>query len=238
MKTLIIIPAYNEESNIRNVIENIRNTCPKYDHLVVNDASKDEMLQVLINEEYNYIDLPVNLGIGGAVQSGYMYAWEKGYEIAVQMDGDGQHDPKYLEGAIKIIEDDQADIVIGSRFIDKQGFQTSVMRRTGIKFLSALINLVCGVKVKDATSGYRIVNRKYISVYSKNYAQDYPEPEAIITAKMNGAKIKEIPVVMKERLEGESSISALDGVIYMIKVSLSIIFFRLTFKKRKENHGN
>lgn len=228
MKALIIIPAYNEEKNIEKVIGSIKKVCPAYDYLIINDASLDNTLSILEKQGLCYLNLPVNLGIGGAVQCGYKYARDNGYDIAIQMDGDGQHNPEYYINAVNILEKDEADIVIGSRFIENEGFQTSFMRRFGIKFLSVLIKLVCGENVKDVTSGYRIINRKFIEYYAEEYAQDYPEPEAIVAAKLNGARIKEIPVVMEERQDGESSISPLKGVLYMIKVSLAIVLYRFT----------
>lgn len=231
LAVLVIIPAYNEELNIINTVMDLKNKCPDYDYVVVNDCSKDNTLQLLKDNKFNYLSLPTNLGIGGAVQCGYMYAAENGYDVAIQMDGDGQHDPKYYPNAVKLIKDDEADIVIGSRFITNEGFQTSFMRRFGIKFLSGLINLVCGQRVKDVTSGYRAVNRKFLEVFAKDYAQDYPEPEAIVVAKLKGARIKEIPVIMREREGGESSISPLKSIVYMSKVSLAILFSRLTVKK-------
>lgn len=232
MKVIIIIPAYNEEKNIRRVIEMINDSCPDFDYIVVNDASTDRTEMVLNEGEINHLSLPTNLGIGGAVQAGYKYARDNGYDIAIQMDGDGQHNPEYYPIAVSLIEDGDADIVIGSRFIEKEGFQTSLFRRIGIKFLSNLIRFVCGERILDVTSGYRIVNRKFIEYYAEEYAQDYPEPEAIVAANLTGGRIFEIPVEMNERSEGESSISPLKSVIYMIKVSLAIFFYRATFKKR------
>lgn len=233
MKSLIIIPAYNEELNIESVIDSISEAGCDYDYLVVNDSSTDGTEEVLNQNSFNYVSLPVNLGIGGAVQTGYKYARDNGYDVAIQMDGDGQHNPEYYKEAVDIIEQGEADIVIGSRFIEKEGFQTSFMRRFGIKLLSIMIKIVCGETVRDVTSGYRIVNRKFIEYFAEEYAQDYPEPEAIVAAKLNGAVIKEIPVIMNEREEGESSISPLKSVIYMIKVTLAIIFYRFTVKRAR-----
>ena len=233
MKSLIIIPAYNEELNIESVIDSISEAGCDYDYLVVNDSSTDGTEEVLNQNSFNYVSLPVNLGIGGAVQTGYKYARDNGYDVAIQMDGDGQHTPEYYKEAVDIIEQGEADIVIGSRFIEKEGFQTSFMRRFGIKLLSIMIKIVCGETVRDVTSGYRIVNRKFIEYFAEEYAQDYPEPEAIVAAKLNGAVIKEIPVIMNEREEGESSISPLKSVIYMIKVTLAIIFYRFTVKRAR-----
>lgn len=232
MKTIIIIPAYNEQNNIRKVVDNLINNYPQFDYIVVNDCSKDNTEKILKENNYSYINLPVNLGIGGGVQTGYKYALENGYDIAIQMDGDGQHDPRFFDEITKIIEREEANIVIGSRFIEKEGFQSTRTRRIGINFLSLLIKLTCGIKVKDVTSGYRAVDKKFIKIYAEEYAQDYPEPEAIVNAAVNKGKILEYPVIMHERASGESSISPLKSIYYMIKVSLSIVLYRLTLRKR------
>ena len=176
---------------------------------------------------------PVNLGIGGTVQGGYVYALKNGYDIAVQADGDGQHDISYLGKLVEPIEKGEADIVIGSRFIEKQGFQSSAGRRFGINFLSGLILVCTGIRIKDVTSGFRAVNRKFIEIYADNYPQDYPEPEAIVAGVMNGAKIKEVPVIMRERAGGTSSINLWKSVYYMIKVSLAVIICRVSFGIRR-----
>lgn len=227
MKSLVIIPAYNEQASIIKVAHKLKSDCPEVDYVVINDCSTDNTLQILKDNNINYVNLPLNLGIGGGVQTGYKYARENGYDIAIQIDGDGQHDTKYLKKVIQPIENGNADIVIGSRFINKEGFQSSGMRRTGIKFLSGLIKVVTGTKVLDVTSGFRAVNRKYIEQYAENYPVDYPEPEAIVMASLNGAKIVEVPVVMKERENGTSSIYAWKSIYYMIKVSLAIILRKL-----------
>jgi len=224
LKTLVIIPAFNEEENILNTVSELKEICPDIDYVVVNDCSSDDTLKICRNNSFNYINQCNNLGIGGTVQTGYKYALNNNYDCAVQLDGDGQHDPKYIKSLISHIEDGSADIVIGSRFINCEGFQSSNMRRFGIKFLSQLIKNVCGASVKDVTSGFRAVNKKYIEYYSRNYAGDYPEPEAIVSAAIHGAKIKEVPVIMRERKAGVSSISPINSAYYMLKVSLCIIF--------------
>ena len=233
MKTLLIIPAYNESENLDRVISNLEATCPDYDYLIINDCSTDETGNICDERGYRHIDLCCNLGIGGGVQSGYIYARDNGYDCAIQIDGDGQHDPEYIRRVAEPIKNGEADIVIGSRFIDKEGFQSTGMRRVGIKFLSRLIRIVCGAKIKDVTSGFRAVNRKFIEIFSTEYADDYPEPEAIVLSKLSGARITEVPVVMKEREGGVSSISPLKSIYYMLKVSIAIIFCRMTVKKRK-----
>lgn len=230
MKVLIIIPAYNESENIEKVVKSVKVSCPDYDYVIINDCSTDTTAQICKENGFNYLDLCCNLGIGGGVQSGYLYAHRNGYDYAVQIDGDGQHDPKYIPELIKALEEQNADMAVGSRFIEKEGFQSSSMRRFGITFLSTLIRFVCGAKVKDVTSGFRVVNKKYIEVFSKDYADDYPEPEAIVAVKLRGGKVIEAPVVMREREGGVSSISPFKSVYYMIKVSLAILLYRITYK--------
>lgn len=235
MKVLVIIPAYNEQESIISVINKLKQDCPEADYVVINDCSKDNTLQVLNENDANYVNLPLNLGIGGGVQTGYKYALKNGYDIAIQIDGDGQHDTAYLSKVIEPIIQGKADIVIGSRFINKEGFQSSGMRRLGINFLSALIRICCGTKVLDVTSGFRAVNRKYIEDYAGEYPVDYPEPEAIVKSSLAGARIMEVPVIMKERESGTSSISPWKSIYYMIKVSLAIIVCRLTNKKGRKS---
>lgn len=232
MKVLVIIPVYNESRNIENVVKNLEITVPQMDYLIVNDCSKDNTVKICEKNSYNFISLPINLGIGGGVQTGYKYALEYDYDIAIQHDGDGQHDSAYIEKVIEPILDGQADIAIGSRFIEKDGFQSSATRRFGINFLSKLIQLCCGVKVKDVTSGFRAVNRKYIEFYASDYPSDYPEPEAIVSASLNGARIQEIPVVMHERQNGVSSINLKKSIYYMVKVSIAIVICRLTNRRK------
>lgn len=230
MKVLLIIPAYNEEENIEKVVNNLKLNHPEYDYIIINDCSTDTTAQICKKNGYNYLDMCCNLGIGGGVQSGYMYAYQNGYDYAVQIDGDGQHDPKYIAQMIDVLTTENADMAVGSRFIKKEGFQSSGMRRLGIGFLSALIRMVCGARVKDVTSGFRVVNRKYIEFFSKEYADDYPEPEAIVAVTLSGGKVVEAPVVMYEREGGVSSISPFKSIYYMIKVSLAILFYKITYK--------
>lgn len=232
-KVLIIVPAYNEELNIKKVIEQCRSKCSGCDVLVVNDCSRDRTEQILKMGECSYISFPLNLGIGGAVQAGYRYAKKYNYDIAIQVDGDNQHDVSYVDDMVRILERGEADIVIGSRFIRREGFQSSATRRIGINFLSGLIWLCTGKKIYDVTSGFRAVNRYFIDFYSDHYPDDYPEPEAIVAAVMHRGIIKEIPVVMKERESGNSSITFRRSIYYMIKVSLAIMISRISFGIRR-----
>lgn len=233
MKILIMIPAYNEEDNILNTIGDLCNCEMDYDYVVINDCSTDKTLEILSNNKCNYLNLPINLGIGGGVQAGYRYAMEHGYDIAVQFDGDGQHVAKYIKDLIAPIVAGQADMTVGSRFIRKEGFQTSAMRRLGISFLSKLINLLCGIKITDVTSGMRAANKKMIAFFANNYAQDYPEPEAILTVGLVGGIVQEVPVEMRERQGGVSSINPMRSVYYMLKVSLALLISRISYGRKK-----
>lgn len=234
MKCLIIIPAYNEATNIEKVINNIVQNYPQYDYVIINDGSTDKTAEVCANAGYQVLNLPINMGIGGAVQTGYRYAKKNNYDAAVQIDGDGQHDVAFLEDMLKLLETGEADVVIGSRFVQKEGFQSSQIRRVGIRFLSILARILTGVQIRDITSGYRVVNRKFIEIYAGDYPADYPEPEAMIIAAVHGGIIKEYPVVMRERENGTSSITFKKSVYYMIKVTLAMLVRRLSFGVRRE----
>lgn len=233
MKRLVIIPAYNEAKNIEKVVDNLLANHPQYDYIIINDGSTDETGRLCREKNYKVLNLPINLGIGGAVQTGYQYAKENEYDVAVQIDGDGQHDVAFLDDMYKVIEEGQADVVIGSRFIDKRGFQSSGIRRAGINILSALVWILTGIRVKDVTSGYRMVNRKLIHIFAQDYPLDYPEPEAIVIASVQGCKVKEVPVIMRERECGHSSINMKKSIYYMIKVTLALIVRRISFGVRR-----
>ena len=231
MRTLVIIPAYNEAENIVNTVNTLTSTCPFVDYVIINDCSKDNTAQICKEHGFNFISLPINLGIGGGMQTGYKYAVENDYDIAIQFDGDGQHNAEYIKELIKPIEAGEADLVIGSRFINKEGFQTSFMRRLGINVLCGVLRLCGKVKISDATSGFRAASRPVIEFFSNYYAQDYPEPESIIAASVSGFKVKEVPVIMNERTAGVSSISSFKSVYYMIKVTLAILIYKLVGKR-------
>ena len=222
LKTLIIVPCYNEQDTIAALYREIREETP-YDVLIVNDCSTDESRAILRQKGIPHLDLPLNLGIGGAVQAGYRYARHFGYDIAVQIDGDGQHDPGQVSALVAPIEQGSADLVIGSRYIDKDGYQSSAMRRVGIKFFKLLIFCLSGKRITDATSGFRAASRKTMRLFDIYYAKDYPEPESNILAIKNKLRVFEIPVTMRERQGGESSIKALQPIYYMLKVSLGML---------------
>lgn len=224
-KVLLIIPAYNEEKNILKTVQTIKEFAPDLDYIVINDGSTDKTGEILDENEINHIDLIENLGIGGAVQTGYKYAYEKNYDIAVQFDGDGQHDVRYVEKICEPIIDGKANMCIGTRYLDKSAskFQSTAMRRLGSRIISFIIWLFCHKKITDATSGFRAADRKLIKMFSTQYAEDYPEPEAIASTLKNKLRIVEVPVSMNERTEGKSSITIWKSIDYMVKVSLAII---------------
>ncbi len=227
MKKLVIIPAYNECKSILKAVDDIKKHAPDFDYVVINDCSTDDTLDICKKYDLNYVNLTVNLGIGGAVQTGYIYAWQYDYDMAVQFDGDGQHDAAYLEMMAGKLLETGSDMVIGSRFIEKEGFQSSGLRRLGIRYFSALLWLLTGKRVTDPTSGMRMVNRDVIRIYAVNYPKDYPEPESVMAILRMGKKVTEMPVVMREREEGTSSIGGLSSVYYMVKVTLAILMERL-----------
>lgn len=198
--------------------------------LFINDNSTDATCEKLMEMNVQFLDNPINIGIGGTVQLGFMYAFEKGFDFAVQMDGDGQHPPKELHKLLQPLLNSEADVVIGSRFIDKVGFQSSTLRRLGINFFSHLNKFLVGASIKDSTSGYRAYNKKAIFELVEYYPDEYPEPEAIVYLTNKGMQIKEVSVVMNERVMGVSSIRQFSTIYYMIKVSLNSIFLHLKMR--------
>jgi len=220
---LIIIPAYNEEGSVGKVIEGIRRHLPRADILIVNDGSKDLTSKKARGYEATVLDLPFNLGIGGAMQAGYKYAYEKGYDIAIQVDADGQHDPKEIPKLLRALNEEKVDMVIGSRFLGDSEFKSSLMRRIGIFIFSRVISTIARQKITDPTSGFRAANRKVIQLFASNYPQDYPEPEAVVLLHQCRLKMGEVPVEMSKRYSGESSITKIRSVYYVVKVLLAII---------------
>lgn len=220
-RVLVIVPAYNEQDCIVETVRRIKET--GYDYVVVNDGSRDNTLKLCRENGINVLDLPQNLGIGGAVQAGHKYAQHYGYDIDVQVDGDGQHDPSYIPQLVKMIEDG-ADLAIGSRFVEEtDGFQSTWLRRVGITWLSGLLKLLTGKIVTDPTSGFRASGRRAIELFCDSYPMDYPEPESIASALKRGLQVRECSVNMLERQGGKSSIGGFSSIYYMIKVSLAIL---------------
>lgn len=231
MKKLAIIPAYNESMNITKTVEDILNNAPGFDYVIVDDCSTDATRSVCRERGFNLLHLPANLGIGGAVQTGYQYARDFGYDIAVQFDGDGQHSAAYLETMVKGLKEKQLDMVIGSRFIRKEGFQSTAFRQLGIRYFSLLIRAVTGHTITDPTSGMRMVNRDLIEFFAVDYPKDYPEPESVCAVLRNGKRVGEVPVIMRQRAGGVSSISPSRSIYYMVKVTLAILMVLLRRKQ-------
>ena len=234
----IIIPCYNESTNIARVIEEVSQFAENLEILVINDASTDETSLAARNaEKATVIDLPANLGVGGAVQTGLKYARSRGYSWAIKLDGDGQHPPEAIQSLLKPLIACEADITVGSRFLGtNSGFRSSFLRRIGIKFFENLGVLLTGQRFTDATSGFRAYNRKAIEFMAVRYPTfDYPEPEELVLASLNGLRLKEVSVSMRDRWSGESTISSSFSVYFMLKVTLAMIFiFFRTPKINKE----
>jgi glycosyltransferase involved in cell wall biosynthesis len=228
-KILVIVPAYNEEGSVGKVVEEVHTHLPQAEVLVVNDGSTDLTSEIAKSKGAIVLDLPFNLGIGGAMQAGYQYAYEKGCDIAIQVDGDGQHDPKETGKLLKALEEKKIDVAIGSRFIGDSEYKSSIMRRVGIAIFSGVISMIVRQRITDPTSGFRASNRKAIQLFASNYPQDYPEPEVVILLHQCHLKMEEVSVGMSERYSGESSITKIKSIYYMVKVLLAI--FVDCFKK-------
>jgi len=221
-RILVIIPAYNEEGSVGKVIEEINTHLPQATLLVVNDGSTDHTSEKADACGATVLDLPFNLGIGGAMQAGYKYAHENGYDIAIQVDADGQHDPKEIQKLLRTLEGDKADVVIGSRFMRDSSYKGSIMRRIGIAIFSGVISMIVRQRITDPTSGFRASNRKAIQLFASDYPQDYPEPEVVILLHQCHLKMEEVSVGMSGRYSGESSITKIRSIYYMVKVLLAI----------------
>jgi glycosyltransferase involved in cell wall biosynthesis len=222
MKILIIIPAYNEEKSIPGVIDDIRSHVPDADIIVVNDGSRDRTEMVARELGVTVLALPFNLGIGGAMQTGYLYAEQNGYDVAVQFDGDGQHVAAEVGALLTPIRQGRADIVVGSRFLKSGEYRPPFFRRIGIWIFSTVLSAILGMKVTDTTSGFRAANRKVIEFFARAYPEDYPEVESLVLLHRAGMAIGEIPVQMRDRTGGRSSITPIRSAYYMIKVLLAV----------------
>lgn len=225
-KVLVIIPCYNEEASLPTVLTNLQSLTLDYDlkPLVINDCSTDNTRAVAESFNVTVLNLPMNLGIGGAVQTGFKYALRNGFDLAIQLDGDGQHPPAEINKLLNSHKETQANVVIGSRFIEGEGFQSSFLRRLGINYFYWLNRMFAGVPVYDSTSGFRLMDKKAIECAATSYPDDYPEPESLIMFAKAGLKIKETPVVMSHRLGGQSSIRRCSSLYYMIKVTIAMFF--------------
>lgn len=223
-RTLVIIPAYNEEATIVSVIENIHASVPDCDIVVVDDGSRDDTASLVCQHGgAELLSLPFNLGIGGGMQTGYKYALRNGYDVAIQCDADGQHPAEEIPRLVARIEDGSADVVIGSRYVADSDYHPSFLRRVGKSLLSRWIDLFIGGGITDTTSGFRAMNRNAIGIVARSYPEDYPEPEVLVILHKHGLKVIEIPVQMHPRQGGVTSIRPHGAAYYMIKVGLAIV---------------
>jgi glycosyltransferase involved in cell wall biosynthesis len=222
-RAVAIVPAHNEAGAIGGVVDEIRAVDPRFDVVVVDDGSTDETAAIAAARGAAVLRLPFNLGIGGAVQTGFRYALEQGYELAVRLDGDGQHDPNELAALLGPIERGEADIVTGSRFAGGEGaYRPPLARRVGIVFFAKLVSLLTRQRVTDTTSGFQALNREGIALFASDYPSDYPEVEATVLVFKHRLRLAEVPVQMRERAAGESSIGLLSSIYYMLKVTLAL----------------
>jgi glycosyltransferase involved in cell wall biosynthesis len=224
-RNLAIVPAYNEADAIAATIASLQRLAPDFDVLVIDDGSADATAERAREAGAEVIRLPFNLGIGGAMQSGYIYARENGYEIAVQVDGDGQHDPRHIHDLLNLLQEDPGlNMVTGSRFLDPEadGYRSSATRRIGIRLFARVVSLITRQRVTDPTSGFRMTDRSGIELFACDYPHDYPEVEAILLMHAHRLRSREAPVVMAPRLTGESTISSTQSVYYMVKVLLAL----------------
>ena len=222
LRRVAIVPAFNEEGNIGRVIDELRTFDPGLDIVVVSDGSSDRTAAVAAEHGAHVISLPFNLGIGGAVQTGFRYAWEGCYDLAVRVDGDGQHDPAQLGGVVGPVLAGEADIVVGSRFTGDSAYRSSAPRRVGIRVLAWVVSAIARQRVTDTTSGFQALNRKAIRLFAADLPHDYPEVEGIVMVIRHHLRLREVPVSMRAREHGRSSIGALGSVYYMAKVLLAL----------------
>jgi glycosyltransferase involved in cell wall biosynthesis len=222
LRRLAIVPALNEEQTVGRVIDEIRAFDPGFDIVVVDDGSTDRTAGIAADRGAHVLRLPFNLGIGGAVQTGYRFAFERGYDFAVQVDGDGQHDPAQLAAILGPVLGGEADLCVGSRFAAGGGYKSSFARRVGIRLFARVVSAIVRQRVTDTTSGFRAVNRKGIALFAADYPHDYPEVEATVMCVKHKLRLTEVPVEMRERGGGSSSITALRSIYYMTKVLLAI----------------
>jgi glycosyltransferase involved in cell wall biosynthesis len=239
MKSIAIVPALNEEGAIGSVIDEIRAFDATFDVVVIDDGSADRTRDVAAARGAHVLRLPFNLGIGGAVQTGFRYAFENGYELAVRVDGDGQHDPAELPKIVQPVLDGAADICVGSRFAGERSYRSSRSRRVGIHLLAWIVSRIIGQRVTDTTSGFQALNRRGIALFAADYPHDYPEVEATVMVAKHRLRLVEVPVTMRERVAGRSSITALRSVYYMAKVLLAIFVnvFRRNAVPLEEGHS-
>ncbi|HEY7207769.1 MAG TPA: glycosyltransferase family 2 protein [Gaiellaceae bacterium] len=222
LRRLAIVPALNEQESVGRVIDELRAFDPGLDVVVVDDGSTDRTAGIAVDSGARVVRLPFNLGIGGAMQTGFRYAFEHGYDVAVQVDGDGQHDPAELPKILAPLIAGEADLVVGSRFTGEGEFRSTALRRVGIRVFAWTVSRIVGQRVTDTTSGFRAVGRRGIALFAADYPHDYPEVEATVMVAKARLRLLEVPVSMRERAGGRSSITTLGSVYYMAKVMLAL----------------
>jgi len=222
-RPLLVVPAWNEAGSLPGLLGALRAQYPQYDVLVVNDGSTDATTEVARVHGATVVELACNLGIGGAVQTGFLYAQRYGYDAVVRVDADGQHPPEAIEHLLRSLDEMHADVVIGSRFLEAGGFRSSWLRRVGISWLGFLIRILTRQRITDCTSGFCAYRHGAVEFLAQHYPQDYPEPESVVLLVRNGFRLVEVPVVMRRREAGRSSIRGLRTVYYMIKVTLAVL---------------
>ena len=224
LKRIAIVPALNEEATVGRVIDEIRAFDPGFDIVVVDDGSIDRTAGIAADRGAHVVRLPFNLGIGGAVQTGFRYAQENGFELAVRVDGDGQHDPAQLGAVVEPVLRGEADIVVGSRYLSSTGgYRSSAPRRLGIRLLGRVVSLLTGQRITDPTSGFQALNGKAIALFAADYPHDYPEVEALVLLLRHRLRLREVPIEMRPRSGGRSSIRTLSSAYYMVKVLLALL---------------
>ena len=222
VRRIAIVPAFNEERNIGRLLAELSSLDPELEVVVVSDGSTDRTASVARGAGAHVVELPFNLGIGGAVQTGFRYAWEGGFELAVRLDGDGQHDPGQLRAVVAPVVAGEADLAIGSRFLTAGGYRSSAARRIGIRVLARVVSWIARERLTDTTSGFQALNRRAIALFAADLPRDYPEVEGLVMAIRHRIRVCEVPVTMREREHGNSSIGTLGSMYYMIKVLLAI----------------
>ena len=222
LRRIAIVPAYQEEGSVGRVIDEIRAFDSDFEIVVVDDGSGDRTAKEAAAKGAHVVRLPFNLGIGSAVQTGFRYAYENGFDLAVRIDGDGQHDPSQLPALLEPVLAGEADIAVGSRFAGKDGYRSSRSRRIGIRILARAVSMLVGQRITDPTSGFQAVNRRGIRLFAADYPSDYPEVEATVMVAKHRLALREVPVAMRGRSTGRSSIGALHSAYYMAKVLLAL----------------
>jgi glycosyltransferase involved in cell wall biosynthesis len=236
-KVLIIVPAFREEKSIHSVLLDLKRQAPGYDILVIDDGSKDRTCEICAGIDCNIIKHPFNMGYGVSIQTGYKFAWQKGYDVVVQVDGDNQHDPAYIPTLLDALAEGGVDVVVGSRFLDNPACDWPLARKVGINLFSRLVSLITGQRVTDSTSGFQALSRRAFGFFSQldNFPYDYPDADTLLTLHFAGLKFKEVPVRMRDRVFGQSMTAGLSSLIYVAKMLISILIVLLRKKTLAKN---